>query len=189
MRMKKIYMLCVCVCCIASSLSAQVNFFTKETDTLYPSFYARSQSVTLMAVSVLPHYMFGISCFVHNNNDYVSYYVGFATNGAQNKTITAVEKDGSTTMQLRIPFTYLQSHVGMAQGLTRNLFAYIHTGFVYTYSTFTPTHDTYSYADIPQGMNILLGFGVLYVTESKLSFQAGMQSFQRNFVVGIGYTL
>ena len=179
----------VCVC-TGSSLSAQVNFFTKDTDSLAQSFYARSESVTFIATSVLPTQVFGVSCFVHNNADYVSYYFGFATNGVQKTTITATEKNGTSTTQSQVPFTYMQTHVGVAQDITRNLFVYLHTGFVYTYSAFANTrNDLYSYSDIPQGMNMLLGMGVLYVTESKLSFQAGMQSFRRSFVIGMGYTL
>lgn len=184
--------LCAVIVCVLASatLSAQVNFFTQDNDSLAQSFYARSQSITLVATAVLPAQVFGVSCFFHNNADYVSYYCGFATNGVQQTTITALEKDGTATTQSHVPFTYVQAHVGVAQGLTRNLFAYVHTGFVYTYSDFANIQgDLYSYSYIPEGMNMLLGMGVLYVTESKLSFQAGMQSFRRSFVVGIGYTL
>lgn len=183
------FLVCFLFCVQITSFS-QINFFTDDTDTTVNTFYARSHATSFLITGSLPAKSFGVSCFFHNNHDFLSYYVHASTNGIQNTTITGTEVQGDTKTEVRVPFSQVTIHIGIAHALTRNLFVYGHTGFVYTYSSFANEQKPeFIFTDIPQGMNALLGGGILYVSDNNMSFTAGMQSYMRSIMFGIGYSL
>ncbi|MFO7868911.1 MAG: hypothetical protein R6U95_06410 [Bacteroidales bacterium] len=168
----------------------QVNFFTENVDSSAHSFFDRNKTATFTGTYTFPNQTYGVSALIHNNEDYISYYVHAGTNIYSQKTITGTHIENQTQREIAIPYSEFIVHIGLAHAFTKNIFFYVHTGCAYTHNTFSPaSHPQYIYSSIPKNMNALLGAGLFYITNTNWTFQLGMHSYKRNFLLGIGYTL
>lgn len=187
---KRIYVaLFVSMCCLQISY-AQINFFTNQSDdSLTTDFYKRSLKTTAIVLGNSKTYDIGVSIFRHNSIDRISLYADFKINTQHRYVITGTEINGLGITQKKIPYRSFSCNIGIARAVTRNWFVYAAPGFVAQRSYFENTvGDAYSYTISKHGMWYNMTFGGLYVADNKLSVQAGMDIFNKNLQIGIGYT-
>lgn len=170
---------------------SQINFFTSDAnDSLTTDFYKRNLKLTALVIGNIQSKDVGASFFIHNPDDRISYYFDFKTNLKSDYVISGTEINGNGIQQKIIPYRSFICNVGIARGFTRNWFIYGATGFVAKRSYFeNSTTDTYSYNIPNHGMWYNLSLGAMYVSDNKISVQAGMDLYNKSINFGLGYTL
>ncbi|HON51791.1 MAG TPA: hypothetical protein P5243_00600 [Bacteroidales bacterium] len=179
----------VCLVSIHASF-AQYNFFTAQTnDSLTTDFYKRSLRVTTIVLYQMNVHDIGASFFIHNSLDRISYYIECKTNLPGRYVITGNQLQGLGVSQMIVPYRSFSCNIGIARAVTRNWFVYAAPGFVAQRTYYTNTENSLFTYTIPKhGMWYTATFGGMYAANNKLSAQAGIDIFNKNLLVGIGYT-
>jgi len=173
-----------------SNVHAQTNFFTSGvSDSLVNDFYKMNKKATVFATVSFPDNSFGAALLLHNNVNKISYYFQASSNIVQNKTVVGYEIDGTGQEQKSVPYTLFKLNMGLGHAIKKNTILFASAGIVSQYSEYVnQPYAAYNYTDIPFGMNMNLGIGIVYSTESNISLMGAVQSFENNLLFGVGYT-
>ncbi|MDR2962444.1 MAG: hypothetical protein LBU90_02205 [Bacteroidales bacterium] len=171
---------------------SQTNFFANDDDALTKDFYKRSLHYTATALCNFPKWNVGAAFVIHSSVNRISFYFDAKINTLQRYTIHGWEFDAEgqkTAISKSVPYNNLLVNAGIARGVTRNVMLYAAVGFRAQSTDFTNTAGSGQSFTIPrQGLQHNLGLGVIYITDRKFTFQAGMDLSDLSINTGIGYT-
>lgn len=187
MTVKKIIFI-ITFCALATTSFAQQNFFGADDDALTKDFYKRSMHYTATALCNFPKWNVGAAFMFHSPNDRISFYFDAKINAKQRYTIEGFENN-TIAISKSVNYQSLLANVGIARAVTRNFILYAAVGVSAQKTDFKNSAGSGKNFEIPrQGLQHNFGIGVFYVTNKKLTFQLGMDLFDRSVNTGIGYT-
>lgn len=190
MRIKGLIIYILGAILMSQTAFSQVNFFTDdETDTLSTNFYQRNKSITTLAVCNIPSLQVGASFFIHNAENRVSYYLELKSNFSRRYVIDGVECYGDGTREKEVAYNATNLNVGLARGFTRNWFIYGGVGVVVKHTSYeNEVENNYRYTVPNNGVWFNLVGGVMYVLDNNFSASVGIDLYDRDVTLGLGYT-
>lgn len=174
---------------VSLSSSAQSFFFIEDlTDTASNDFYEYNKHFCVMYQANWPENLFGLSLFIHNEDQRLSYYVEFKTNYKDDYIIDGEVIETGTKIQKRGSYSRYILGTGIGVPIRKNLMAYGNVGILYQKTLNDINPDRGNNFDYKDKTDFHLGVGFLYVTKKGFSGLVGADLTTLTLNVGIGYS-
>ncbi|MBK8808263.1 MAG: hypothetical protein IPO21_17210 [Bacteroidales bacterium] len=174
----------------ANIVKSQVFFFNdKISDSTSYNFYEFNSKFSLLANYNIQKKNIGISVFIHNEKQRLSYNFEAKTNVRGYYLNEGISLDSSSLLQKKSGFVEYVVATGIGISMKKNLLIYGNLGIHYINTLNQPNPDRDHYFKYENLIDIHLGVGVLYVLKNRISFSLGADVITKSINVGVGYSL